>query len=368
VKILHVFKDYFPVIGGIENHIKIIAESQASRGFDVTVLTTSRDSRTTVESMNLVRVIKASRVASLSSTPISFSLLKWIRRLDVDITHLHFPYPIGEVAHLFLGRSLKTIITYHNDIVKQQVLLAAYKPFLIQAFKKADCILTTSPQMIRTSPVLRRFSDKTRVVPYGIDLGRFGKPDKGTSSNIRARFKGSRIVLFVGRLRYFKGVQYLIEAMKTVNATLLIIGTGSEEGVLKEKVAEANLGHKVIFLGELPNDNLPEYLDACDVFVLPSSHRSESFGIVQIEAMASGKSVISTELGTGTSFVNVHGKTGLVVPPREPGLLAQAINRLLDDDSLREEFEKNAKARSGEFSREILNERLVEIYKEVLAA
>ena len=368
MKIVHVFKDYFPVIGGIENHIKIIAESQAERGFDVTVLTTSPHSKTTVENINSVRVIKASRLATISSTPISVSLWSWMRRLDVDITHLHFPYPVGELAHLFAGRSVKTIITYHNDIVKQRVLLAAYKPFLMRAFKKADCILTTSPQLIRTSPVLSRFAQKTRVVPYGIDISRFGKPDPETSNRIRARFKGSKIVLFVGRLRYFKGVHYLIEAMKSVDATLLIIGAGSEERMLKERVEEGNLGDKVVFLGEIPNDNLPEYFDACDLFVLPSSHRSESFGIVQIEAMASGRSVISTELGTGTSFVNVHEKTGFVVSPRDPRLLADAINRILSNEALRKEFERNAKARSQEFSKERLNERIIEIYRELLAA
>lgn len=366
MKILHVFKDYFPVIGGIENHIKIIAEFQAQNGFDVTVLTTSPYPETTIENINSVRVIKASRIATLSSTPISISLLKWMHRLDVDITHLHFPYPVGEFAHLLFGHSLKTIITYHNDIVKQRMLLVLYKPFLLRIFKKADCILTTSPQLVKTSPILSKFSYKSKVVPYGIDISRFSNPDKVTSSKLRANYNSSPIILFVGRLRYFKGLQYLIDAMKNVNATLLIVGAGSEENTLKEKVSREGLESKIFFLGEIPNDNLPEYFDACDIFVLPSSHRSESFGIVLIEAMASGKTVISTELGTGTSFVNIHEKTGLVVPPRNPELLAKAINRLMTDDALRKKFEVNAKKRSEEFSKEHLNERIVKIYGELL--
>jgi len=365
MKILHVFKDYYPVVGGIENHIKILAEFQAQNGFDVTVLTTSPDAKTTIENMNSVKVIKASRIAALSSTPISISLLKWMHKLDVDITHLHFPYPVGEFAHLLFGHSLHTIITYHNDIVKQKILLMLYKPFLLKVFKKADCILTTSPQLIKTSPILSRFSHKCKVVPYGIDISRFGNPDKVISDKLRAEYNSSPIILFVGRLRYFKGLEYLIDAMKSVNARLLIVGAGSEERTLRAKVLRERLESRISFLGEVPNNELPEYFAASDIFVLPSSHRSESFGIVLIEAMASGKAVISTELGTGTSFVNIHEKTGLVVPPRNPELLARAINRLLTDDILRQKCEVNARKRSGEFSMERLNKRIIKIYKEL---
>ncbi|HHT9143862.1 MAG TPA: glycosyltransferase [Candidatus Wujingus californicus] len=367
MKILHIFKDYYPVVGGIENHIKILAESQAQNGLDVTVLTTSPFRETVIENVNAVKVIKTSRITAISSTPISISLFKWVRKLNVDITHLHFPYPIGEFAHLLFGHSSRTVITYHNDIVKQKYLLQLYKPFLMSIFKKADCIITTSPQLIKTSPVLNSFENKCKVIPYGIDIGRFSNPNKLISSKLRDKFNANYIVLFVGRLRYFKGLEYLIDAMKFVNATLLIIGAGAEENTLKAKVCAERLKDKIIFLGELANDDLPEYFDASDIFVLPSSHRSESFGIVLIEAMACGKAVISTELGTGTSFVNVHEKTGLVVPPKDPNALSNAINRLLSDEPLRKKCELNAKRRSEEFSKEHLFERVSGLYREILS-
>jgi len=172
--------------------------------------------------------------------------------------------------------------------------------------------------------------------------------------------------LFVGRLCYFKGLEYLIEAMQYVNGKLLIIGTGPEEQNLKAKVNKDNLNWKIIFLGNISNNDLPSYYDACDLFVLPSSHRSEAFGTVIIEAMASGKAVISTELGTGTSFVNVNGKTGIVVPPRNAKLLADAINSLLADEQLRKKYELNAKRRSEEFSSEHLVEKITNLYTEVV--
>lgn len=366
MKILHIFKNYHPVIGGIENHIKNIAEFQAKNGHDVTVLATSPKGTTVIEEINSVRVIKAGSIATFASTPISISLFKYISGLKVDIAHLHFPYPVGEFAHLLFGHSSRTVITYHNDIVKQKLLLLLYKPFLLRTFKAADCILSTSPQLIRTSPILGKFSYKCRVVPYGIDISRFGNPDKKISDSIRAHGNRSPIVLFVGRLRYFKGIEYLIDAMKAVEAKLLIVGAGSEEKRLRARTSNNGLDSKVFFLGEVPYENMPEYFDACDLFVLPSSLRSESFGMVIIEAMACGKPVISTELGTGTSFVNMHGKTGFVVPPKDPGSLSGAINRILLDEALRKEFAVNARKRSEEFSEDRMNEKIINIYRELL--
>jgi len=368
MKILHIYKDYYPVMGGIENYVKTLAEFQKGEGHDVTVLATSPSGKTTLEMINGVRVIKSARIAKISSTPLSLSLFKWIRRLDADITHLHFPYPLGEFAHLFLGRSSHTVITYHSDIVKQKLTLLLYIPFLRWIMRKADCVLATSPQYIETSPYLRAVKDKCVVVPLGTDISRFQRPDKRMSSAIRKENGNSFILLFVGRLRYFKGLRYLVEAMKSVDAKLLVIGTGPEEKALKEMVVRDKLDGKAIFLGDVSDEYLPAYYDACDVFVLPSSHRSEAFGTVLIEAMASGKPVISSELGTGTSFVNIHGLTGLVVPPKDPAALAGAIKRLLSDDSLRQEYALNAGKRAKEFTNDVLNKRVLEVYEKVMSA
>ena len=131
---------------------------------------------------------------------------------------------------------------------------------------------------------------------------------------------------------------------------------------------ELSLGDKVTFLGEVSDDDLPLYYHACDLFVLPASERSEAFGVVQIEAMACGKPVVCTELGTGTSWVNIHGETGLVVPPRDPQALVEAIRRLLASEELRKRMGERGRERAREFSKEAMVERIVGLYEELLAS
>jgi glycosyltransferase involved in cell wall biosynthesis len=175
------------------------------------------------------------------------------------------------------------------------------------------------------------------------------------------------LLLFVGLLRYYKGLEYLLQAMTSVHATLLIVGTGPLEEELQTMAQKLGLVGRVFFTGAVGEDLLPAYYQACDLFVLPASHRSEAFGVVQVEAMACGKPVVSTELGTGTSYVNLDGETGLVVPPRDPGALVQAIRRLLGDDRLRAEMGARARERAAlEFSHEIMVDRVVDLYQSLL--
>lgn len=366
VKLLHIYKDYYPVLGGIENHLRLLAEGLAKRGLEVTVLVTNLTGETTTLEMNGVRVIKAGRLATLASTPLSLSLPLIVRRLKPDIAHLHFPYPWGELAHLWLGRARRTVITYHSDIVRQRSLLRFYEPFLWRLLAKADRIIASSDHYLEGSFYLSRYADKSAVIPYGIDLKRFNSLP-ACAETIKERH-GSPLLLFVGRLRYYKGLQYLLEAMRDIEARLLIVGKGPMEKEWLNLTTELGLAKRVTFMGEVPEEELPLYYHACDIFVLPASERSEAFGIVQLEAMACGKPVICTELGTGTSYVNIHGLTGLVVPPRDPAALAGAIERLSSDRGLREEMGQRAKERvEKEFSHERMINSTLALYEEVLS-
>lgn len=363
MKVLHLYKDYYPVVGGIENHIRILAEGVARRGVDVTVLVTSQTKETEVYNMNGVEVVKAGRVTTLSSTPLSFGFLSWLRRLRADITHLHFPYPWGEIAHLTLGRSPRTIITYHSDIVRQRKLLRVYRPFLERVMAQADRVIATSPRYLQTSSHLRKVADKCVVIPLGLDLEALSRYRREEVGRIRDEYEPP-LLLFVGVLRYYKGLEYLIRAMRDVNARLLVVGSGPMAEEWQTLAVELGLQDKVFFLGRVEDEELPIYYQACDLFVLPASHRSEAFGTVQVEAMACGKAVISTELGTGTSYVNVNGETGLVVPPRDVAALTTAINRLLSDKRLRIGMgEKGRKRALREFSHEIMIDRVVALYQ-----
>jgi rhamnosyl/mannosyltransferase len=367
VNILHVYKDYFPILGGIENHVKLLAEEQVRRGLDVTVLVTSQAGPEVVEERAGVRVIKAARLATVASTPLSLSLFGWIRRLNADVAHLHFPYPVGEVAHLLLGRARRTVITYHSDVVRQRGFLRVYRPLLWRVLHHADRIIATSPNYLASSPYLSRLADRCTVIPLGIDLSPFRRTMDRPQSSVLSP-QSFRTLLFVGRLRYYKGLQYLLRAMADIDARLVIVGSGPMQAGWQALAGELGLANRVTFLGEVADAELPAWYGAADVFVLPASERSEAFGTVQIEAMAAGLPVVCTELGTGTSFVNRDGETGFVVPPRNPAALAQAINRLLADESLRRRFGQAGRQRAErEFSHTVMTERVIALYHQLLA-
>lgn len=360
--ILHIYKDYPPVLGGIENHLKGLAEAQVQAGLRVTVLVTSLDHRTEVLEQAGVQLIKSGRLAHVASTPLSLEFFARLRALQVDIVHLHFPYPPGELGNLIFHPGRHTVITYHSDVIRQQGILRLYLPLLWRVLRQTDRIIATSPQYIQSSPYLSQLADKCVVIPLGIDPNPFQQGAPERIAELRGRY-GQPLLLFVGRLRYYKGLQFLIEAMARVEARLLVVGTGPMEATWRTQAHNLGLHDRVIFLGEVADADLPAYYRACDVFVLPASHRSEAFGTVQLEAMAAGLPVVSTEVGTGTSYVNRHEETGLVVPPRDPGALAEAINHLLADPSLRARLGAQARARvMAEFTHAQMVERVVELY------
>ena len=368
MNILHVYKDYFPVLGGIENHIKLLAETQAQRGHAVSVLATSRDGRTHVETLNGVRVIFAARLATVASTPLSAALPLQLTRERPDIVHLHFPYPVGDVAHRFLGRARRTVITYHSDIVRQKNLLRFYAPFLRLSLARADRIIATSPRYIETSPFLAPHALKCTVVPYGIDVARFATADAAQVACIRAQF-GEPLILFVGQFRYYKGVEYLVRAMAQTPGRALLIGneTPPLSAELEALARSLGVANRVFLLGE-KDVELPAFYHACDVFVLPSIERSEAFGIVLLEAMASGLPCVTTEVGSGTSYVVEHNVTGCVVPPRAPDALADALNRLVADPALRARMGAAGRERAVRLFRfEDMVARVEAVYREALA-
>ncbi len=370
MKLLLVYKDYYPVVGGIENHIRQICQGlQDYPDIEPTVLVTSRTAHTTQEIIDGVNVIKTSRLANISSAPISLTLFTWMRRLEADLVHLHFPYPIGEMAYLAAGRGRPMVITYHSDIVRQKYLLQLYKPFLHQVLDRARQITVSNPNYIDSSPYLEPRKDRCTVIPFGIDLSKYTlTPEVQTqAAAVKERYHGAPLVLFVGLLRYYKGVSYLIEAMQQVEGQLLVVGQGPEEANLRALTQQLGLENKVAFLGRVDDPTLLALYHACDVFVLPSIHRSESWGFVQIEAMACGKPVICTELGTGTSFVNLNEVTGLVTPPRDASALAAALNRLLSDPELRRRLGQAGRERTArEFDYRVMTQRLVQFYHDAL--
>ncbi|NLV74650.1 MAG: glycosyltransferase [Chloroflexi bacterium] len=364
--ILHIYKDYYPVVGGVENHVRVLAEAQAAAGHQVTVLTTNTSWRTQRMTLNDVQVIKCGRLAKFASTPLSLRLIAALAQLRPDLTHLHFPYPFGEVAQLLVGRSRYTVVMYHSDIVRQARLLRLYKPWLRRILAKADRIIATSPAYLASSPYLAEFAEKCRVIPLGIDLAAISRPDPAGAAALRVLAGSRPLVLFVGVLRYYKGLQYLIQALPQVPAHLLIVGDGPQKADLMALADQLGVRNRITFAGRVSDAALPACYQAGDCFVLPASERSEAFGLAQVEALANGLPVVSTELGTGTSYVNMDGISGLVVPPKDPAALAEALNHILGDDALRARLAQGARERAQLFNAERMMAQIQALYDELL--
>jgi glycosyltransferase involved in cell wall biosynthesis len=376
MKIVHIYKDYFPVFGGIENLIRTLAEAQAARGHDVRVVVNSLKRELELVERNGVRITKLPRHLNVQSAPISFSFHNAVRRETVaaDIAHLHAPYPIGELCNLLFGQSRKTVLSWHSDIVRQKTLLKFYGPVLRRVIAHAHRIIPASEAYAKSSPWINGYLYKCRIVPYGIDATRFTKVRTPEARTLRQQWlapfgaQPPLVVVGVGRLRYYKGFDDLIKAVaRTRNTIAVIVGVGPMEMELKALAQQLGIANRVIFAGEPDDAHLPLYHQAADVFAAPSNSRAESFGISIIEAMASGLPAITTEIGTATSWINQHNETGLVVPPLNPAALASAIHTM-QDAALRERMGKAARARVlQEFTQERMIERVMGIYEEVLS-
>ena len=374
MKIVHLYKDYDPVVGGIENHIKLLAESQAHRGHDVTVLVTSQGRRTERYTQKGVRVIKAARLAHVASTPLSLPLVSLLCQPHPDVLHLPFPYSMGEVATLFRGRARALVVSYQSDVVRQAGLLRLYRPLMMRLLMRADRLIASSPPYVESSTVLRQFRDKVSVVPLGTEIAALQTAPHAQIAALRARHapNDEPLILFVGRFRYYKGVDVLLRAVPHLaRGRVLLVGDGPERTALERLHAELGLGERVRFLGTRPDEELRALRhtvrESGGLLVLPAKRRSEAFGMVLIEGLAAGLPLVSTELGTGTSWVNQHGVTGLVVPPADPHALAAAIDRLLADRETWQRCSDNARQRAHRFDIATMADGVEAVYRQALA-
>ena len=356
-------------MGGIEGHINLLSTGLGKLDIAVEVLvshTVCKNKRETIDGVEIVKAFQLGRISSAALNP-SFPL--WIRRLGsaADLIHFHFPNPTGELAYLISGIRRPFVVSYHSDIIRQKYLKKIYHPFLLQFLKRASAILATSPSYLESSPVLQRFRSKCTVLPLGIDWRSYDPTTSGNGATPVLEKSTYPILLFIGRFRYYKGLHVLIEAMKGVRGHLRIIGGGPLEDDLVRQVRASSLDHKVSFLGDVSDLEKLAQLQQCNLFVLPSIERSEAFGLVQLEAMASGKPVVSTELNTGTSYVNVHDLTGLVVNPNDPLALRRAINRLLDQPQLAQRMGLAGKRRvRALFCADKMTEQVASVYRRIV--
>ncbi|WP_456324154.1 glycosyltransferase [Desulfonauticus submarinus] len=369
IKVLQISKFFYPHFGGIERTVRNI-NIGLKENANMKVLTCQVKGKGSKEIIDGIEVFRAGSIGTYFSVPISFTFPFLLKKLseDRDILHFHLPFPLAVMSYLLVRPKGKVVIWWHSDILRPKNLYKMYKPFLRKFFNRADRIIVATPHHIKNSDILKDFENKCEVIPFGIDIERFNFTEeiKDKVKEIRKKY-GSKIILFVGRLVYYKGLEYLIQAMKSIDAKLLIIGEGKLRGSLQKLVEDLKIENKIYFLGRVENNDMLSYYYACDVFVLPSIAKTEAFGLVQLEAMACGKPVVNTLLPTGVPYVSVSGETGFTVPPKDPKALAEVVNKLLDDNELYAKFSKNARKRVKEnFSKENMLEKVFNVYKELL--
>ena len=364
MKVLQLGKFYDPYVGGMETVLKEICESLADQvEFQVVVANTRYRTEHENRIVPVTRVGSMGKLFSCSMAP-AFPL--WARKFDADLIHVHLPNPLAELSALIANRDIPVVAQFHSDVVRQRSLMKLYGPFLDAFYRRANCIVVPTPRHIEISKFVSKYRDKCRVVPFGVPLSRF-ELDEAKRRKVDELREGGPSLLCVGRLVSYKGVEFLIRALEGLKARLWIAGAGPLQGELESLVEEKGLGDRVEFLGQVSDEDLIAYYHACDVFVLPSITNAEMFGVVQLEAMACSKPVISTDLPTGVPWVNQHGKTGFVVPPGNAVELAHAIGLLLSNRKLREEMGEAGRERVEQhFTSTKMAEAMLQVYQEML--
>jgi glycosyltransferase involved in cell wall biosynthesis len=362
LKVLHVGKYYAPYKGGIETHLQMLCGALSS-SVDVSAMVANSCTSDKEEYIDGVYVTRVGTKLTIASAPLCPGMISRLRVSAADLIHIHLPNPTAVLAYLASGHKGVLVVTYHSDTVQQSVLGSVFEPILHRFLRRSSAIIATSPDYLRTSDVLARHTSRCHVVPLGIPIEEFSSCSAAEVKDLKDRF-GDRLVVAVGRMVYYKGFKYLIEAMTNIKGHLLIIGDGPLRADLQRTAASHGVSQKVTFLGAV--EKIVPYYHAASVFAFPSIARSEAFGIVQIEAMAAGKPVVNTSLDSGVPFVSQHGVTGLTVPPKDAAALAAAITRLLDDDRLRASYSQAARLRArSEFSLETMTARTHAVYEGV---
>jgi len=368
MRVLHLGKFFPPVKGGMETILESICEGTS--GLVENVVLVANDRRETAgERHGRVAVVRVAALGRIGAVAVCPTMPFWLSSQRADVTIIHEPNPMGLLSYFLARPPGALIVWFHSEVIRPAWRYRLfYRPLLQFALRRAARIVVASPTLATSAPELKEWQTKCVVIPYGIDclkdIGSAGSSLR--SAAIRAEHSRP-VVLFVGRLVRYKGLHVLLAALRDVSADAVIVGDGPERAALQRQAQELGLAERVVFRGEVDDEELAALYDACDVFVLPSITRQEAFGVVQLEAMAHGKPVISTDLETGISWVNRHLETGLVVPPGDTAALRAAIQRLLGDAALRLSMGEAARQRvRAEFSVERMLQAAVALYREVV--
>ena len=362
--IVFLYKDYAPVYGGIESHMQTLAEGLVVAGFTVSVVVCQPRGATLPdhELRNGVRVWRVPRDIDIASNAWSWQLVTRVRALQPDILHLQMPWPSGDVVAWVL-RDIPLVVSYQSDVVRQKAFLWAYSPLLRWTLHHARVICASSAAYMQSSPWLSAVRERVHVVPLGI-VDPFGT--QKAPAHVPAL--PERYLLWVGRMRYYKGLESALQALALLPADihLVLVGDGPMAAQLRALAERLGIQARVVWLGSLDEATLAAVRAHATCFVFPSQLRAEAYGLALLEALAAGLPAVSCAIGTATSEINQHGVTGLVVPPDDPRALADAILRIWTDPALRARYAANARQRFLEhYTADIMIEHMASLYRAI---
>ena len=327
MNILHVSKFYPPVHGGIERFVQDLAQAQVRQGHNVFVAAHQPRRNGKFESFDDMGVAVGliPVVGKLLYTPIAPRFTHYVQELLAtnvpDVVHFHMPNPSAAfIACSKWVKNFSKVIHWHSDIVfsdydwRLKIAYAMYRPLEQQACRLADRIIATSQAYLDGSRALTRWRDKTTVVHLGLDSNRLSKTNGSIEPSPQpATWSPGRLrLLTIGRLTYYKGHRYLIDAVKDLDGVdLKIVGDGDLRGKLQSQIDQANANETISLLGNVDDEVVSTLLNSCDLFVLSSIEKTEAFGLVLLEAMALGKPTAIFDIpGSGAGEVVVDGRTG----------------------------------------------------------
>jgi len=370
MEVLHCYKTYFPdTVGGIEKAIFEICESTYPYGVTSEVFSLSSNIVERTSKIQHHTTIKCKSNFEIASTPFSFTAFYRFRQAakKADIIHYHYPYPFADILHFACGIKKPSIVTYQSDIIKQKFLKCLYAPLKNRFLNAMDIVVSTSPNYFATSNTLKNYKNKTRIIPLGVNRENYHNPSDEDVTSWKRKLD-EKFFLFIGACRYYKGLFTLIDAVAGTNIPIAIAGIGYLKDDLK-KYATSKGVRNVHFLGQITDYDLSALLTACYGFVFPSHLRSEAFGVALVEAAMFGKPLISCEIGTGTTYINIDQETGIAVPPSDSSALQKAMQFLLDNPKVAQQMGAHAKKRYEKyFTANQMGKSYFELYQELVSA
>ena len=371
--VLHVYRTYFPdPPGGLQEAIRQIALATTAQGVANTIYTLSPQPAPHELQRPEARVVRRRSWMAPASCdmggPDAFATYARLARA-ADVVHLLHPWPFADLMHATVRPDRPAVMTYISDVVRQRYLGAAYAPLMWRTLRNMRVVVANAPAYARTSPVLSHpdVRDKVRVIPLGIDETSYPSQADPAVLTRLGLDDGAPYFLFIGVLRYYKGAEFLVRAAQQLGARVVIAGTGPKGDSLRALAAELGTAN-VLFAGQVSDAEKVALLQRCTALVLPSHLRSEAYGMVLVEAAMYGRPMISCEIGTGTSYVNAHGVTGLVVAPESVDELRRAMQLLLADSGFAAAAGKAARARYEQlFSGPALGRAYAGLFRELAA-